>query len=215
MAYPFGSAIFTSTIKALQEKHGSRRAYAKRESAGGSSGAVSGDPVGPDEAQFIGDRDSFYMATIGETGWPYVQHRGGPKGFLKVIDAKTLAFADFRGNRQYISTGNLTTNPRVAMILVDYPQQTRLKILGTIQILEGEQATQWVTAHPDPGYPAQMERVFLIHVEATDWNCQQHITPRFTEDEIRGALQPWEERFEALQKENAELRRELQKIRAA
>jgi len=210
VAYPFGSAIFTPTIKALQEKHGSRRSYAKRESAG-----VSSDPIGPDEAQFIEERDSFYMATIGETGWPYVQHRGGPKGFLKVIDANTLAFADFRGNRQYISAGNLTTNPRVAMILVDYPQQTRLKILGTIQTLEGVEAKEWLSEHPDPGYPAQMERVFAIHVEATDWNCQQHITPRFSEDEIRGALNPWEDRFESLQKENAELRRQLESVKVA
>jgi predicted pyridoxine 5'-phosphate oxidase superfamily flavin-nucleotide-binding protein len=210
VAYPFGSAIFTSTIKALQEKHGSRRAYAKRESAG-----VSSDPIGPDEAQFIEERDSFYMATIGETGWPYVQHRGGPKGFLKVIDANTLAFSDFRGNRQYISAGNLTTKPRVAMILVDYPQQTRLKILGTIQTLEGVEAKEWLAAHPDPGYPAQMERIFVIHVEATDWNCQQHITPRFSEDEIRGALKPWEDRFEALRKENEELRRQLERVKVA
>src|ERR1700744_3908996 len=131
MAYPFGSVIFTSAIKALQEKYGNRRQYARREATG-----FSEELIGPAEAQFIGDRDSFYMATVGEGGWPYVQHRGGAKGFLKVIDSSTLAFADFRGNKQYITTGNLASDDRVALILMDYPQQARLKILGRVQVFE-------------------------------------------------------------------------------
>jgi len=205
MAYPFGSVIFTSAIKALQEKYGSRRQYAKREATG-----FSGDFIGASEAQFIAERDSFYMATVGEGGWPYVQHRGGPKGFLKVIDNHTLAFADFRGNKQFISTGNLMTDSRVALIMVDYPAQTRLKILGRVQVFEGnDAAAPWIGKLRDPGYEAVIERVLVIRVEASDWNCPQHITPRFSEEEIRGAIQPWEERFEALEKENEELRRRL------
>jgi predicted pyridoxine 5'-phosphate oxidase superfamily flavin-nucleotide-binding protein len=204
MAYPFGSAIFTSAIEALQDRYGSRRQYAKREATG-----FSGELIGASEAQFIGERDSFYMATVGEGGWPYVQHRGGPKGFLKVIDDHTLAFADFRGNKQFITTGNLMTDDRVALILLDYPRQTRLKILGRVQIYEGNEAAPWLDKLRDPAYTGVVERVFVIRVEASDWNCQQHITPRFSEEEIRGALQPWEERFEALEKENEELRRQL------
>src|SRR5882757_7955567 len=138
MPYTFGSLVFTPAVKALQERYGSRRQYARFEHSDSSSG-----PLGPEESQFIGERDTFYMATQGSTGWPYIQHRGGPTGFLKVIDKDTLAFADFRGNKQYISTGNLTTDNRVALILLDYPRQLRLKILGRVEILEGEQAIDW------------------------------------------------------------------------
>src|ERR1700678_4635502 len=134
MAYPFGSLVFTPVVKALQERYGSRRSYTKREES-----RFSQDGLGPDEEGFLAERDSFYMATIGATGWPYVQHRGGPKGFLKVIDDHTLAFADLRGNKQYITTGNLLADDRVAIIMVDYPRQARLKLLGHLQILEGNQ----------------------------------------------------------------------------
>src|SRR5271154_1730918 len=125
MARNFGTLVFTPAIKALQEKYGSRRSYARQE-----TGAPEPDRLGPHEKEFIAERDSFYMASIGETGWPYVQHRGGPKGFLKVVDERTLAFADFRGNRQYIGVGNLGAGDRAALILMDYPNRTRLKILG-------------------------------------------------------------------------------------
>src|SRR3954470_12499547 len=125
MAHNFGSLVFTPVIKALQERYGSRRQYARLEKAPGSP-----DRLGQDESSFIAARDSFYMASVGATGWPYIQHRGGPKGFLKVVDDRTLAFADFSGNKQFISAGNLTTDGRVAMILVSYPEQARLKILG-------------------------------------------------------------------------------------
>ena len=202
MAYNFGSLVFTSTIQALQEKYGSRRQYARRESAGEPE-----PPIGPAEAEFIAERDSFYMATVGQGGWPYVQHRGGPKGFLHAIDDHTLVFADLRGNRQYITTGNLTTDDRVALILVDYPRQARLKVLGRVRTFEGKDAISWIERlNKSDGV---VERVFVIDVEASDWNCPQHITPRFTAEEIRDAIQPWEQRFEALQKENEELRRQL------
>ena len=146
------------------------------------------------------------MATIGSTGWPYVQHRGGPKGFLKVIDDSTVAFADFRGNKQYISAGNLATDNRVAMIMVDYPRQARLKILGRADIFEGEQAREWIERLRDQGYKAVIERVYVIRVEAFDWNCPQHITPRFTADQIQEALAPFEQRMQELEQENKKLR---------
>src|SRR5881394_2133439 len=135
MSNNFGSLVFTPVVKALQEKYGRRRQYARMECV-----ATTRDRLGPDETTFIAEQDSFYMATPGATGWPYVQHRGGPKGFLKVIDDQTIAFADFRGNKQYVSTGNLLTDNRVALILVDYPRQLRLKILGRVEVFEGEKA---------------------------------------------------------------------------
>jgi predicted pyridoxine 5'-phosphate oxidase superfamily flavin-nucleotide-binding protein len=161
------------------------------------------------ERQFIAARDSFYMATVSETGWPYVQHRGGPKGFLKVIDDHTLAFADFRGNKQYITTGNLLTDNRVAIIMLDYPRQARLKILGRVEIFEGDKAVDWFDRVRVPGEKTPIERVFVIHVEAYDWNCPQHITPRYTAEEIREGLTTVENRLRALEQENEALRKEL------
>jgi uncharacterized protein len=209
MAKSFGSLVFTPVVKALQERYGSRQQYARLEQGAGEAPAR----LGPDEIEYLAGRDTFYMASIGETGWPYIQHRGGPKGFLKVIDDRTIAFADFRGNRQYVSTGNLTTNDRVALILVDYPRQLRLKILGHAQILEGDAAKDWISKVRDPGYKATVERVFVIHVEAFDWNCQQHITARFTEEEIQEALEPFETRMQKLEDDNKKLREEIARLK--
>jgi predicted pyridoxine 5'-phosphate oxidase superfamily flavin-nucleotide-binding protein len=150
------------------------------------------------------------MATVGETGWPYVQHRGGPKGFLKVVDDLTIAFADFRGNKQYVSTGNLATDNRVALVMVDYPGQTRLKILGRAEIFDGEAAREWIERLRERGSKDVIERVYVIRVEAFDWNCPQHITPRFTAEEIQEMLEPFERRMEKLQKENEKLRETAQ-----
>ena len=205
MARNFGSLVFTPVIQALQEKYGSRRQYARM--AGGSDKA---DRLGAGEIEYISERDSFYMASVGSTGWPYVQHRGGPKGFLKAIDDHTLAFADFRGNKQFVSTGNLMTDDRVALILVDYPRQLRLKILGHAEIFEGDAAHEWIARLREPGYRATIDRVFVISVEAFDWNCPQHITPRFTEEEIREMLEPFERRLEELELENKKLREAAQ-----
>ncbi len=204
MAHNFGTLVFTPAIKALQEKYGSRRAYAKME-----KGAPVPDRLGPNEAGYLAERDSFYIASIGSTGWPYVQHRGGPRGFLRAIDDRTIAFADYSGNRQFISAGNLTTDGRVALILVDYPAQARLKVLGRAEIFEGEAAREWIARTRTPGDAGEIERVFVIHVEAFDWNCPQHITPRFTEDQIREALEPAEKRMQELERENERLRRDL------
>ncbi len=190
--------MFTPVIKALQERYGSRRQYARLEESG-----VSRDRLGPQESEFIVERDSFYMASIGETGWPYVQHRGGPKGFLKVIDGSTIAFADFRGNKQYISTGNLMKDNRVALIMVDYPGQARLKILGHAEIFSpfssGAKKPRYFTCHEKSPNPSG----------TFDWNCPQHITPRFTAEEIQEALAPFERRVEDLEQENKRLREAL------
>jgi predicted pyridoxine 5'-phosphate oxidase superfamily flavin-nucleotide-binding protein len=210
MPHNFGSFVFTPVVKALQERYGSRRQYAKLEKASGSP-----DRLGSEESSFIADRDSFYLASVGSTGWPYIQHRGGPKGFLKVADDRTIAFADFSGNKQFISAGNLTTDARVALILVDYPHQARLKILGRAEILEGERAGQWIERVRDPGYKAAIERVFVIHVDAFDWNCPQHITPRYTTEEIQDALAPIEQRLRQLEEENERLRKQLAQVGAA
>ena len=201
MPHKFGSLVFTPLVKALQEKYGSRRQYARMETEAGAA-----DRLGPDESTFVSERESFYMATVGATGWPYVQYRGGPKGFLKVIDARTIAFADFRGNRQYISTGNLASDDRVALIMVDYPSQTRLKLLGHAEILEAD--AQWIERLREPGSKDVIERAYVIQVEAFDWNCPQHITPRFTEEQIREALAPFERRLEELERENEKLSRD-------
>ena len=207
MAHNFGSLVFTPVIQALQERYGSRRQYAKLQESGASP-----DRLGRHESAFIAARDSFYLASVGETGWPYIQHRGGARGFLKVIDERTIAFADFSGNKQFISAGNLMTDNRVSLILVDYPNQARLKILGRAEILEGEKAGQWIERVRVPGYKALIERIVVIRVEAFDWNCPQHITPRFTADEIQEVLAPIERQMQELSQDNARLRKELDRL---
>jgi uncharacterized protein len=205
VAHTFGSLVFTPTIKALQEQHGSRRQYARMEETGPAR-----DRLGDAETEFLADRDSFYMASVGSGGWPYIQHRGGPRGFLKVIDDRTTAFANFSGNRQYISSGNLSTDNRVAVILVDYPRQARLKLLGRAEIIDGEHAKDWIEVVRLPEYKAAVESVYVIHVEAFDWNCPQHIVPRFTAEEIQKALAPVEKRMHELEMENERLRQQVE-----
>jgi uncharacterized protein len=204
MAHHFGSIMFTPVIKALQERYGSRRQYERL-----AKGAAAADRLGRAETGFIAGRDSFYIASTGATGWPYIQHRGGPKGFLKVVGERTIAFADFSGNKQFISAGNLMTDDRVALILVDYPAQARLKIVGRAKIVDGADAGDWIGRVQHSDYKAKVERVFVITVEAFDWNCPQHITPRFTAEQIEEALAPFEQRIEQLEAENARLRSEV------
>jgi len=205
----FGTLAFTPLVKKLQELHGSRSQYARMDKSGASQ-----DQLGEFEREFLEDRDTFYWATTGSTGWPYVQHRGGPKGFLKVIDDRTLAFADFRGNKQYITTGNVMSDDRVALILVDYPHQARLKILGRVEVFEGLKAETWLPRVRVPDYKAVIERVFVIHIEAYDWNCPQHITPRYTAEEISEAVHAVEEKSNRLELENKALRKEIADLRA-
>lgn len=206
----FGNLAFTPLVKQLQERYGSRKQYERMEQSGASQ-----DRLTDFEREFLADRDTFYWATTSSTGWPYVQHRGGPKGFLKVINDRTLAFADFRGNKQYITTGNLLSDDRVAIILVDYPRQARLKILGRVEIFEGAKAERWLARVRVPGYKATIERVFVIHVEAYDWNCPQHITPRYTTEEIKERMRSVEERIQTLAQQNEDLQREVARLRAS
>jgi hypothetical protein len=175
----FGEIAFTDRVQALQAKHGSRAAYARRAAQPGPA-----EVIGPDERAFIEARDSFYLATVSETGWPYIQHRGGPPGFLHVLDERTLAFADFLGNKQYISTGNLEGNDRAALFLMDYPNQARLKILAHARSVEAQADPELMARLASPGYKAKIERAIVFDVEGFDWNCPQHITPRYTAQEI-------------------------------
>jgi hypothetical protein len=162
-----------------------------------------------DAAAFIADRDSFYMATVSQTGWPYIQHRGGPRGFLKVVNEKTLAFADYGGNRQYISTGNLAADHRACLFLMDYPHKARLKVYARVETLALDHDPDLTTLVTTPGYRANLERVFRLRLETFDWNCQQHIIARFTEPEIVEAIRPLRDRLAQLESENAELRARL------
>jgi len=206
----FGKLAFTPLVKELQERYGSRKQYERMEGSGASQ-----DRLTDFEKEFLAGRDTFYLATTSSTGWPYVQHRGGPKGFLKVIDDRTLAFADYRGNKQYITIGNLLSDDRVAMILVDYPRQARLKILGRAEIFEGAKAEKWLARVRVQGYKATIERVFVIHVEAYDWNCPQHITPRYTAEEIQEGMRSVQERIQTLEQQNEGLKKEVARLRAS
>lgn len=176
----FAELAFTPAVQALQERHGSRAAYARL-----SDMHEPGEGLGPREALHLARADSFYMATVGETGWPYVQHRGGPRGFLRVLAPARLAFADFGGNRQFVSAGNAMRDDRVSLIVMDYAQRRRLKLLGRLRFeaIEAADATL-ASAVALPGYRARIERVGVVEVEAFDWNCPQHIAQRFTLEEI-------------------------------
>ncbi len=156
------------------------------------------------EREFISQRDSFYMASIGENGFPYIQHRGGPKGFLTVVDENTLAFADFSGNKQYITAGNLATHPNVSLFLMDYPAQTRLKIYARAEIVALNARPDLLKLVRPDNYRARPERIVLLRVEAFDWNCPQHITPRYTVEEIDEAMAPQREYIARLEKELSE-----------
>lgn len=197
----FARIAFTPQVRAVQERMGSRSAYARVEAAADAAEVA----LGEEESAFLAARDSFYLASVSETGWPYVQHRGGPKGFVCVVDPRTLAFADYRGNRQYVSVGNVAEDDRVALLFVDYPRRARLKVLARAEIVEAAARPDVVAAltdlAPAPAR-ARVERAFVLHVEAFDWNCPQHITPRYTEEELRPVL-------EELELENRRLRAEL------
>ena len=193
MSRTFTENAFTPAVRAMQTRMGSRANYARTD-----AGTESKEPFGPDEAAFIEARDGFYQATVSETGWPYVQFRGGPAGFLRVLDGHTLGYADFRGNRQYISDGNLAGNDRVAMILMDYARRARLKILGRVRVVGLEEDPALVARLEVPGYRARVERGIVISVEGFDWNCPQHITPRYTEAEIAAVVAPLHAEIERL-----------------
>ena len=189
-----------------------RNAQAEQGSLGlwdGKGGDRTNDRFGANEAGFIAARDSFYLASVSQSGWPYVQHRGGPPGFLRLLDDKTLAFADYRGNRQYISLGNIQADDRVCLILVDYPRKARLKILAHMRVEDLAASPDLAARLLDADYPAKAERAYLLRLEAFDWNCPQHIRPRYTAAEIELAVSPLHRRIEALEQENASLAAQL------
>jgi uncharacterized protein len=198
MGHKFAAIAFTPTVKHVQEQLGSRSNYARMEAGE----AMRNHVLGPTEAGFIGERDSFYMASVSETGWPYIQHRGGPKGFVRVLDEKTIGFPDYRGNRQYMSVGNLMTNDRVALLFMDYPSRTRLKLLGRAKLIDVSDSVA-LERLQTPGYCAHIERGFLISVEAFDWNCAQHITQRYTLADVEQATASLRQRIAELETELA------------
>lgn len=203
MSYGFLDRLATPSVRKAQADQGSLGFW------DGKGGDRSFDRFAADVAAFIAERDSFYLATISESGWPYVQHRGGPKGFLKVLDDKTLAFPDYRGNRQYISLGNVAADDRVSLILVDYPRRARLKILAHMHAVDLTDRPDLGALITDPAYRAKVERAFILQLETFDWNCPQHIVPRYTHDEITTAMKPLQDRLDALERENAGLRAQL------
>ena len=201
MSHKFFDLTFTPSVKAAQEHYGTRKNYARFE-----GGEPDFHGLTDAENDFIEARDGFYMATVSEDGQPYAQFRGGPVGFLKVLDDRTLGYADFRGNLQYISVGNLAANDKAALFLMDYPNQTRLKILARVEVKDAVDAPDLIEQLTVPDYKAKIERAMVLHVEAFDWNCPQHITPRYTMDEIRSMTLPLREHVEKLEKEVAQLR---------
>ncbi len=198
MPKQFTTIAFTEGVKQAQTDYGSRDIYQKFEQRG-----ISEDLLGAREIEFIGARDSFYMGTVNSNNYPYIQFRGGPTGFLKVLDETTLAFVDFVGNLQYLSVGNLLENDRIFLFLMDYAHRQRLKIWGRAQVIDDN--PELLEALSNPNYQAEKARVFLIKVEAFDWNCPQHIPIRYSEAEVDQMITPLKARIQELEKQLAQL----------
>ncbi len=197
MSYHPSELAFTPAVKAVQERLGSRETY-----SGVANHIGWRTKVNAELAAFVAERDSFYLATASKDGQPYIQHRGGPKGFLKVIDDTTLGFADYAGNRQYISTGNLVENDRAFLFLMDYPTRRRIKIWGRAEVVEGD--PELLAKVRDPEYDAEPQRVFLFHIETYDRNCPQHIPQRYTVEEFQPHIQELNDRIAELEGKNAQ-----------
>jgi predicted pyridoxine 5'-phosphate oxidase superfamily flavin-nucleotide-binding protein len=194
MAHRFSEILFTASVAAAQQRYGSRGQAERLRRQGPANDAWSAL-----EREFIEAQDGFYLASVGESGWPYVQFRGGPAGFVRVLDDKTLGYADFRGNRQYISTGNIESDGRVALLFMDPAQRRRLKLLGRARIVDAASDPALIARLEIPGYRARVERAVLITVEAFDWNCPQHITPRYTAAEVARYVQALQQRIAGLE----------------
>lgn len=185
MTHGFAEIAFTPNVREMQREMGSRGAYSRMEEMPGEVNATLSEA----EAAFISARDSFYIATVNEDGWPYIQHRGGPTGFVRILDAKTLGVADFRGNRQYITVGNLSGQDKVSLFFMDYSSRTRLKLFGRAQTVAIDRHDV-LSRLGMKDYPGRVERGLLIRVEGFDWNCPQHITERYTMEDIRAMTAP-------------------------
>jgi uncharacterized protein len=196
MPHAFADIAFTPSVKAAQQRDGSRAGHARNFE---DDAEVFNDRLGEAEADFIAAQRSFYMATVSETGWPYLQHRGGPRGFLKVLDDKTLAFADYAGNRQLISVGNLAGNDRVALLMMDYAQRVRLKVLGRLAVHDLAPSDALAPTLVDPAYRARPQRAMLVHVEGFDWNCPQHIPVRIDAEDVQRAVDQRDARIAELE----------------
>ncbi len=211
MGHKFAEIAFTKSVRQVQQELGSRKGYLSME-----AGEDSNHLLGEREREFISARDSFYMASVSDTGWPYVQHRGGPAGFMKVLNERTIGFADFRGNRQYVSVGSLRKDDRVSLFFMDYPNRQRLKLLGRVRLLTADSSVDQsledcaedlalLSKLKVDDYRGRVERGFVIDVEAFDWNCPQHITPRYTQPEVDELISPLLEENERLKAELAAL----------
>ena len=200
MSRAYSDIAFTPAVRAMQTRMGSRLIYAPLDVT-----SERRDFLTSAEADFIHDSDGFYQATVSESGWPYVQYRGGPTGFLKVLDEKTIAYADFRGNVQYISVGNLQGNDRVSIILMDYANQRRLKLLGRVRLVDASEDGELMKRLAMPLYPGRVERAMVVTVQAYDWNCPQHITRRFSEAEVQEAVAPLHDEIARLTRRLAEM----------
>lgn len=185
MPRAFAEIAFTDSVKAAQSRYGTRKA-----NTGFEFDEERRDRRTEYEIAFLAERDSFYMGSIGENGWPYVQHRGGPKGFLKVLDEKTIGFADFRGNKQYISVGNVNADDRVSLFVMDYPNRRRLKLWARARIVHQNEDAELIARLEVRSYRARVERGVVMTIEAVDWNCPQHITPRLSGAEIERLIAP-------------------------
>ncbi|WP_336485974.1 pyridoxamine 5'-phosphate oxidase family protein [Methylobacterium nigriterrae] len=194
MRHRFFDLAFTPSVQAEQTRRGSRAAYAAAR-----GGPADADGLSDREGTFIAGRDSFYLASVSETGWPYVQHRGGPAGFVRRLDERTIGWAEFAGNRQYVSAGNAAVDDRVSLFFMDYPHRQRLKLLGHLRSYEPGERPDLAERLAVPGYRARVERLVTVAVEAIDWNCPQHITPRFTAAEIEAAVAPLHARIAELE----------------
>ncbi len=208
MSYGFLDIAVTPSVRAAQASMGSEHLWQEFK------GHREFNRFTPVERAFIAERDSFYMATVSESGWPYVQHRGGPAGFLRVLDEQRLACADFRGNRQYISLGNLAANDRASLFLMDYAGRQRLKIYAHVEVVELANAPDLAAELTQPDYKAKIERAFVFHLAAFDWNCPQHITPRFTLSQIEEGVGAMRDRIARLEADNAALQARLEAAKA-
>ena len=201
MARNYPEIAFSDAAKELQKKYGSRNSYSRLEKFSEVNGLTDG------EFSFIENQNSFYLSSIGSNGFPYIQHRGGPKGFLKVLDSKSVGFIDFSGNKQYVSVGNIATNAKVSLIMIDYPRKARLKIYAKAEVVELEENPELYDSLDLEDYKFRPERMLVLHIEAYDWNCPQHITPRYTAEEINEAFIPQQKYISKLEVEIKKLKK--------
>ncbi|WP_326836876.1 pyridoxamine 5'-phosphate oxidase family protein [Amycolatopsis rhabdoformis] len=212
MTAHYRTVAFTAAVRSVQEHYGSRAGYARIESRAPQPTAP--EPLTESEHLYLAEREGFYLASVGETGWPYVQYRGGPPGFLRVLDEHTVGWADFRGNLQYVSVGNLAGDDRVALIVMDYARRQRLKLFGRARVVDATAEPELLRKLHAEGDDGIVERGIVVTVEAYDWNCPQHITPRFSLAELEPQLERIRRELADLESENARLREELAKADA-